>query len=723
METILKEKTIEVEKQKNIFRFAATLFAETSDTFSATESRLQMIKCIFVNVKNEPLSLLAIVEKLQTVFGFLASEEEIDDTIKKSKKVFQTIFVDGTEWYKLLDSVLSETIKAQENGIEAFIDKFIQENKIEKSDCCKKAIYKYLYELTTTNINAYRVLIRSKAGLSYSEKDLSIDVSYLSLEEQNYVNKFVSWDDQKKNITLTNLVFACLEYCLLINGDKPNRLLIDSIRKREIYLDTNIIFRALGINGILHKNTVNSFLKKCKQAGLKMIVLHSTRKEFFDTIDFFIDQIRRFPRGNIYSGAYEQLSDYSAFSFYEDWRQTHPAMSLIYFKLQIKSLYEAMVKKYGILDNELIPSSLFNSEDFIRIRNEYASSIRHTKDTIRDRYNSDDDFVYSSRDNHDAIIITWIENRRNTVDNESDVFFVSSDKILRYWDMARTQNDYPVVIYPSQLFLVLLKTCGRSSDDFGSFVSFININPQRPQLSAEKANVIISGISSITEDIRTQKLLVSAICDGEYQDVLQSSREDSELYKEIQSICQNYLQKELKEKEERIKKLEAEASTSIHDYDILEKEKEKREIEIGILKKELASKKEEAEQKQKMSEERKEKVCAYAKKKTTLSFAFKWYVFPIISSVLVVLFFALISFQFLFSNASWNIVIKLMDRIGETQFGKNVPEYYACVDGGIFAFLLAFVVPNIKTKPWDKEKRDNDRQKRIERYIEKHNLL
>ena len=173
----------------------------------------------------------------------------------------------------------------------------------------------------------------------------------LIAEEQKYVYDFISWEDADKNIALSNIVFSCLEYCLLVNGDKPNKLLANSIRKREIYLDTNIIFRALGINGPVRERTVLSFLKKCKQAKLKLIISHTTNKEFFDTIDYYVNQIILYPSGNVYSGVYEQISDYSIFSFYDKWREEHPKMSILYFKMYIKSLYGKLVNEYNILGN------------------------------------------------------------------------------------------------------------------------------------------------------------------------------------------------------------------------------------------------------------------------------------------------------------------------------------------------------------------------------------
>lgn len=77
--------------------------------------------------------------------------------------------------------------------------------------------------------------------------------------------------------------------------------------------------------------------------------------EFFDTINYYISQMEYYPRGNIYSGAYEQIADYNIFAFYESWRQEHSLMSLKYFATYIRSLYLGLVKEFRIVDDVKIP--------------------------------------------------------------------------------------------------------------------------------------------------------------------------------------------------------------------------------------------------------------------------------------------------------------------------------------------------------------------------------
>ena len=723
----------DIAMQKDLFRFSATLFAETSNEYSSLDSQLQMLKCIFLQKNNEPMSPEEVAFQLLDIFKYHISDEEVERVIKSHKKTFETIIVDDITSYKLLDSVLEATREAQKNNIDSYIKEYIGEFGIIDDEVCSSAIYNYLYELTTTNINTYRLLISGKNEISFSDSELSVDIGYMSEKEQKYVHDFIAWENGDKNIALTNIVFTCLEYCLLVNGDKPNRLLDNYIRKREVYLDTNVIFRALGINGHIRQKTVKAFLHKCKQARLKIIISHSTRKEFFDTIDYYLNEIRQYPRGNIYSGAYEQLSDYTLFNYYEEWRKTHPSMSLIYFKSFIQSSYEKLVKEFSMVDDEKIPKTIYDSEEFKQARNSYSADIKKIKDELRDRCISEDD-RYSLKDSHDATVVHYVERQREENQN-TDFFFVSSDKILRSWDFSRPEKEYPVVIYPSQLFLVLIKMCGRSENDFESFVSFINVRSAHHKMSAEKANIIISGISVITEDIKTQEILVSSICSGEYQNVLHGVESNDELYEAVQVISQRYLEEELKEKDNKIVLLQEtssvttervetlEASAIVHEKEIssLKGQVEKYAIDMDEKDNIIAYKDKEIVKQQKLSEDQKEKICAFAEKKIVPIYISRRFVLPILL-ILSTLFSAIfVLLQFLYKEESWNFAVSFFEWIKTTWFGEMVGDYVYAIDLALLG-AIGWLLKKFMINPFDKTKNNEFKTQLIQWYIKKNNL-
>ena len=291
------------------------------------------------------------------------------------------------------------------------------------------------------------------------------------------------------------------------------------------------------------------------------------------------------------------------------------------------------------------------------------------------------------------------------------------------------------MIYPSQLFLVLIKTCGRSDNDFDSFVNFINVRSVHAQMSAEKANIIISGISTITEDISTQKILVSAICDGDYQNIVQDYPDNDELYQNVQEICKKYLEEKLKEKEERIVSLQEDASNTAKRIESLEESTLEHKKEISSLKGKvekqasdidekdsvIAVKNEQLSKQQRLSEEQKEKICAFAKKRTTPLYIFRCFLIPIALVIITLIAIAFLLLQFLFKEECWNFAILFFDWIKTTWFGEKVGDFVYSIDVALFGAVW-FLLKKFMRNPCNKANNDIYKTQLIQNYIKKNDL-
>lgn len=702
----------DVAMQKDIFRLAAAIYSESNDVVSDAEIQLQIIKCMFVATGNDYLVKSDIISMMLKIYKYHISEDEVDNILRKTKGVFQAITKDGEKAVCLTQSAYSECEETQKNNIDSFIDVFITEKEIADPEKCKSAIHIYLYELTTTNINSYRVLLAGKDGTQFSSSELSVDVSCLSDVEKQLVHDFLAWDNIAKNAALGNLVYCCLEYCLLINGDSPNSLLKDFIRQREIYLDTNVIFRALGINGVSRQNVVTTFLRKCKQAKLKLLISHSTRTEFFDTIDYYVSQMEHYPRGDIYLGAYEEIADYNIFAFYEGWRQEHTQMSLNYFVTYIKSLYLKLIKDFGIEDDVKIPGTIFHSDEFKNVRNRYSASIKSVKQGIKADYLADD-YRYSNRDSHDATVVRYIELLREK-SADKDIFLASSDRALRLWDMNRLDGEYPVVVYPSQLFLILLKTCGRSDNDYDSFVSFINIRPSSKRVSPENAHIILSGISSITEDISVQKHLVEAVFSDDFQNVIKNSTSDMDLYEKVQRISQNYLDEDLRKKEATIVALQADVSRYGVEGKALQDKIEEKDTALTESSRTIQRQDEEIKQKQ-------DRILSHAKRKTQPKYIAKTHVIPVLLALFVLTFVLFILLQFICKGEKWNFAVAFFDWARETYFGTYVGDCIYAIDLALAA-IVGWMLKKWMVNPFNKKLNELRKIELVQRYIKDNHL-
>lgn len=707
--------------QKDIFRLSAVLYAETHETFSATDIQSDIIRCIIANGDNAPLSYEEIAAGVASSYHCHLAEDEIIRAIARSKsKVYEIKKSNGQETVKLTSLAYKKTKESIQKNIDYYIGLFLSEYPEYDNEQCKYAIQKYLYELTTSNINSYKVLLGGVDGSKLTGSDLSVDVKDLNDAQRDMVHRFIEWDNVEKNEALSNIVLCCLEYCLLVNGDHVNPLVAKTIRNRKIYLDTNIIFRALGINGSSRAKVIIAFLKKCQQAGLKLFISEATEKEFFNAVSYYIEEIRKYPRGHVFIGAYEMLCDYNMFSFFESWGKTHPDASLNYFLVYIKSLYIKFCSEYGIQSNEKIPPEIYNSEEYKNKRTKYITSIQAKKAQINDYYISEDTY-YSPRNSHDATIVAYVEMLRASKNEEDDIFIVSSDKALRLWDMTRASHSYPVVVYPSQLFLILIKMVGRSEDDFKSFVSFINIRPRSNQLTAEKANIIISGISSVTEDINAQTEIVSAVYDEEFQNIIRHSNSDLELYQKVQQYSQRYLDYELEEKDRSIEtmtqKIQAQGETITSVSNERDKERKRAEEAENLTE----------EQKQLIAQrelELKNKentIQAFAARKTRTVYLVKNWIIPLIVVIMIIAVAAFIALQFFFCDKEWNFAVRFFNWASKTTFGQMVGDFLYAIDLAILA-ALGFCIKKGLRNPFNKQKSKKLKEELIQHYLSQNQL-
>ena len=130
--------------------------------------------------------------------------------------------------------------------------------------------------------------------------------------------------------------------------------------------------------------------------------------------------------------------------------------------------------------------------------------------------------------------------------------------------------------------MILIKLCGRAQDDLKSFVGFINIRHKTQQLSPSKTNIILSAISSVTEDIKSQESIVETIISNEFEGLVHEKIDDVKLYEHVKEISENYLRAELKEKE--IALTETQDKAKIQQQRITELEKLKNDTDEELEK-------------------------------------------------------------------------------------------------------------------------------------------
>src|SRR5690606_14831408 len=134
-------------------------------------------------------------------------------------------------------------------------------------------------------------------------------------------------------------------------------------------------------------------------------------------------------------------------------------------------------------------------------------------------------------------------------------YFISADQLLRKWDYTQNSS-IPVVLLPSQWMSILLRYLNRSSDDFKSFVSFLNISNGEKGISNENLQLILSGISEITTDFTQQNKIVSEMINIGFKGILEKNISEDNIIEKSKLFAKSTLELELDKLQKSNSKLE-----------------------------------------------------------------------------------------------------------------------------------------------------------------------
>ncbi len=550
----------------NVIRTAAVLYADDSQNVTQKTITRKIVESIFGKFENKELTVDQIIDEIHNDLGLEFSESEIKDLINSKRNPNFEVREDPKtreSYVRLKESrFLLVKEKQRKNSIATHIGIFAKEvykgNLDESSivDCFNR----FIYELLNTNISAFKKIISSKS----SPEEIAIDAKYFNPEERVCINQFLDWNNVEKNKALFDVVSYAIEYSLITNNVGGGHLFSESIKSKQFYLDINVIYRAIGLNGQERQKRILSFLQKCKKSGQTFYVSKFSIEELKSSIKHHISQLQKLPFNKINPRIFSQYAvNTSFYEFYHSWRMKRTSeYKFDLFHAYIMSLYKKFLDEFSVVEDYKIP---FNENDrqVEKIIDDYALGIRQFKQSIsrESGLTSNGTSIQSSR--FDAFNTYLIEKRRG--DNSRNItdtkyFFVSVDQKLRNWDFQR--NDLqPIALIPSQWMSILLKYFSRSDDDYNSFVSFLHLRQQDPIIQEEDLHYVLAGISEVTEDFKSQKEIFSSMVELQFQKALDGK---SDIEKKIEStkFAKKFMEQEISEIKQQFSHEKSEQKTS-----------------------------------------------------------------------------------------------------------------------------------------------------------------
>ena len=530
---------------KSITRTAAIMYADSTMTNRTTNTiKRKFIESAYVYNNNIQMTLYELANCIHEEMGLLFSEDELKPIVKDSE-IFVEVLSKSSEdiKYNLQEKRYGTLSSKPVDEIDQIIENFfsVKEGVFSLTkEAFKELIYRYLHSLLNTNIAAYSHFIKNSKQTIIPR----LNSEQFEDNEIDIINEFIKWDNEDKNRAIFKLVNYCIEYAVVVNNSSED-VLSKSLRTKVFYLDNALIYRALGINGETRKKRTLSFLKKCKESGQKFVISKYTRMEFFNTIEFHLNQLNSStPFGRISPHVFKRYANGDGFyQFYHEWRNGRHNYGFDVFKTHIHTLYKDLVKKYDILEDFKVP---FNENDEPEIIDTYKDEIKSIK-----RTNKDEPHLMDARNMY------WLECSRNgnCIDIASTkYYFVTSDQKLQLWDSRHSTNQ-PLTLLPSQWMGLILKYVSRSSDDYKSFISFMNLPKDNSSISEDELQSVMAGISEMTEEFSKQESIIENMVEIKFGDILKGNiQENAKAFAKNrleEDFAQQMLQKEVENKKEK----------------------------------------------------------------------------------------------------------------------------------------------------------------------------
>lgn len=568
-------------KELNIFRLAATLYRDEKYQIGRTRTILKIIESLFLESNNAYSTIENLVSLCTTNYSLHLEEQEISNAINSNQKYFEIKNLHNSDsLFRLTEKRFDLLLEKTENlSIEKYIDLYLLAKYNQVNSEAKNTIFKFLYSTFTSNLNNYRVFLNA-VGSEVAQ----ITSSNFESKDVDLINGFLNFDNNQKDKAIFNIISLSLEYCLLTG----NKSTLDSsaLSNKHFYLDSNMIYRAIGINGLERKSLTIRFLETCMAFGIKFHLLKITHSEFIQSIDYKTNNIYKFQHKHISRKVFKKYTSDDFCEYYYEWSKNKVNPNKDLFISYIMSIFEQLKTDYKIQIDYVDHLTHITDEDVQLV----GDAIR-SKKSNRDRNATD--FVI---ENDTKMILSLRELRKSKRDENKSIlgtqyYLISTDQQLRDWEAVHYDLT-PIILLPSQWMTIMYRYSSRTNDDYKSFVSFLtlknNDNDFHSKYSVDRIHTVLSGISEITEDVSQQQKYADLIIERDILGLINAPDKNQLYEKSIEYVKEDLgsqltkIQEQLSQKnkahtesEEKVDELVKEIGTLSNNYDAISKEAEK----------------------------------------------------------------------------------------------------------------------------------------------------
>ena len=496
----------------NIFRLAMILSSGQAQNFQTNLRKL--VKLVLYDNFETPIKLTRIQSIIEEQYSLTFSDTELLSAIKKDSDdiIIYTCADPVDNTYQLQPAEFKNIQEKQTVNIDEYIALFLTSGECEASwefETVKELVYKFLYFSFNSDTKTVLELMnrRTSETKSYCVSD------EFTPDEAKIINAFLNWHYVPKNEFVLNLISSCFDYCML-TVKKDTSSFSSIFNGKEFYLDSNIIFRLAGFNKVERQVSMNAFIRKCVDSGIKICYTNHTYAETKSTIKYYVDGLKKLlgKKQPLSQEAMQALSSkYANLDFHEEY------IKWCKFPTSVLGDFDSFRKHLErIVSNLLSPFKLVvadnydthsNRKRFTGLCDDFTEyKAKHYKNIYEGAIKVDvNNYLYilekaSANDAADFLQLKY--------------YFITADHCLTEWAAIQRPGVVPIFVLPSVWYSILLKYKGRTNEDYAAFCQFLNIRiaPERDTQLAQK-RAMLAYIIELDEDHEIKEQIIYDIRD------------------------------------------------------------------------------------------------------------------------------------------------------------------------------------------------------------------
>ncbi len=458
-------------------------------------------------------------------------------SIVTSNKAFEQIPLQNDISLKLTSKKFGEiNDRLKEHSIEVYIEKFLK-NRVYSATYLE-SIKSLLYQAVFENIS------------SFSTENLTTLItpqihSNFKNDEIEKFNEFLEDQNHEKNTAVYNVFLKATEFAIITSGKGVKEFSKDLFDGKIYCLDTNILFRLLGIGGLERQSTLVNLIKSCNHQGISFEYTSQTLQELKKTLAGSVKYLK----------VAEQKYDIVALG---DLTESEPQLFNEDFVLH----YSKLRAKGQVNNPDQYEIRLLS--DFRTLESQLGFSLTKGNIDIPEKdkrklsdylFKSKKELPYGSRytktaANIDAYNILYVrkirsDNNYNYIDVKS--FYLTTDRTLNVVLSKDIGNIIPETILPSQLFILHHPyTSNGEQVDYNLFLQFVKRRTTEFHLKGSEVLTYINQIRKQTTSKTELKNILLVYADKRY-DVSNEHNIEERKVRPLQEIIDTIIDKKLEQ--------------------------------------------------------------------------------------------------------------------------------------------------------------------------------